>query len=490
MQHPLHTLLLASVGTQQRERSKQRHFVPEKYCCIVLRVQGSMKAGFGHSVLDVCRIDASAHACKRSKECEQVPCRLEGSTQPRRTSGSLRWCRHGIPVEYQESSRYHVPGIRNSVAAAYHPRPGSIASLVPSGPSCQAGQQLLPALGHPARVLLQQPGRNSQAAPHDLPQHHAAQQRFATPAAATPAAAALPWPSTPAAIVVYHLAHCGIHEAYPEFWHRAWAQNVMSARADNNFSRLSPAAVLQQAAASVSQRVLLFSFDTATCDPKYNIQVVLHGKDAVDRFREGQWDGGVKALAEFVRKDVTAPAPAGAPAGFTSRGSSFIASQLTSTAVRVRLQFGIRSTSPPGASGRAERLVAKAEQYLPPAHAGMLLLERLAAEMRTVPAAELCLLRAGMFLVHTYSGGLYGLQAPGEGSAAHQQLEAMLAQTTTQGASGEGGTVMIFEQPLMFWILNLLVRPTALCLWLLTTAVRLCIAVLKDCGMLLRKTSV
>lgn len=124
-----------------------------------------MKAGFGHSAMDECRIDAPASACKRSKECEQVPRRLEGSAQSRRTAGPLRWCQNDGPVERQESSRQRMPGGRNDVASACHLRHGRrIASLVPSDATCQAGQQLLPAVGQSARVLLQQPWRHPQTA--------------------------------------------------------------------------------------------------------------------------------------------------------------------------------------------------------------------------------------------------------------------------------------------------------------------------------------
>ena len=70
------------------------------------------------------------------------------------------------------------------------------------------------------------------------------------------------------------------------------------------------------------------------------------------------------------------------------------------------------------------------------------------------------------------------------------QQVAAVARGAAEGAGGESGTVMIIEQPLMFWIMNLLVRPTALCLWLPMTAVRLCIGFLEFCVLSLRKTCV
>lgn len=239
---------------------------------------------------------------------------------------------------------------------------------------------------------------------------------------------------------------------------------------------------------SVRARTALFVW-RGHLRPGFIVQEVVYGKDAAGRFRDGRWESGVKPPAsrmeETARKDVTAPA------GFASGAtiSSLIASQLTSAAERVRLQLGLRSISLSHANGRIERFVATLAQHLPPADVGLLLLDQVAAELRSYhPAAEHCLLKAGLDFVQTYPGGTYGVQAPGEAGAAHQQWGATAAQAAAEGPSGEGGTVMILEQPLMFWIVNLLARPTALCLWLLMTAVRLCFEVLEVCGLLLRKT--
>ena len=260
-----------------------------------------MKAGLGHSIMDVCRIDAPACACKRSKECEQIPSRAARSLAERRDRSAVahvasRWNFKRVVVSMFLAAAmiWLEPIIYDEAASLLWFR---------AAPLAKPGSSYCLRWGIQHAYCYSSLGGIHKQHTYYLQQHHGAQQSFATPAAAPPAAAApqfSPRPGTPAAIVLYLLAHYGIHEAHSEIWHRAWAQSIMSARA-HNVSRLSPAAVLQQAAASVPERALLFSFGAATCDPGYIVQDVIFGKNAADGFRDGQWESGVKAFADTAR---------------------------------------------------------------------------------------------------------------------------------------------------------------------------------------------